>query len=721
MAVFALENGRLVGAPTNPEIAEEMSEEVLGAVREQALDLIDRPLFAVGRITADARGNNQESLICLDVTGQVVTVEVMPELDSHGLIASLARAGRNSDKSRSQLADLYPHGAHAFGIDWAAFIESSPPSTSRGPRLFLFVTTLAKDVLQPLAALAGLGVEAQQVIIHRGADGLLIELSNIGAARNNLLPASSRVLEISDDADNAALRGDDDEGSVSLDAQSLFERHQAGSDPAAEPASESAHIDDILDRVEPVDAAPAEESADGAADDADDVDKADRVATSGGAAAGSDASDDQSAHEDNDGIQEDTATTPGMRKAAIGAGDNKLPDFAGRLEHEDEKTESDGPANSDGFANTDATPESSDDGFADVDPDTNKDAWGIDQSLWSMPGWSDDEDEQAPGLEPDTGEERDSESHDARRRQDTAIALAEISEGRAPTSDEVGTSGAVQTSANAADSVDASGSANATGSADSPDGAQSSSDDEIPTTDERPAVFAKNEEEVIAYLSVAREKAEQRRLSRRERRAARRREAEERLEQVDPGPTMFDQMMAEAKRPEQRLWDMSAPESSSDKMLISEQWSASESTRAVAQAADGERSDSEHPADSGGTDQPSGSDQTSGSDQLSHSDATETVELEAIEVEPIEVEPEREPISALVQIAERIGAPVALRWHSPRRGIDETATLTAEGYIDIDGSLYIDPSDAAEAATGTRVDGWRVWQVDGGARLGDLR
>ncbi|VEI13642.1 hypothetical protein [Trueperella bialowiezensis] len=170
MGVFELRGGKLVPAPE--ATAGGMASSVLSAVRAQMLEFIDRPLFPVGWIGADA-----ESLLALDPTGQVVTINVIPRLNAQLFVAALARAGRHADMKRHDIAEIYPGGRDAFSADYENFVESSPPQMKRGPRLFIFYVSADAGVAQPLAALRGVGVETYRVVVHDGARGLLVEIA----------------------------------------------------------------------------------------------------------------------------------------------------------------------------------------------------------------------------------------------------------------------------------------------------------------------------------------------------------------------------------------------------------------------------------------------------------------------------------------------------------------------------------------------------------------
>ncbi|MFY9262460.1 MAG: hypothetical protein GX483_02935 [Actinomycetaceae bacterium] len=197
MAVFAFEDGKLVSAPAFLDEGHKVSEQVLNAIRADVLSLIDRPLFAVGWTTADKRDENQESLVALDPLGNIVTVEVVEELDARGLVRAAARAGRHADFNRRQLIDLSARNILDFNTDWNNFINASPPVTGKGPRLYLFIGFLAPDARDPLAALSGLGLEAQQVILHHGINGPLVEIVDVATLRAQVLRGARRPFTIS--------------------------------------------------------------------------------------------------------------------------------------------------------------------------------------------------------------------------------------------------------------------------------------------------------------------------------------------------------------------------------------------------------------------------------------------------------------------------------------------------------------------------------------------
>lgn len=80
------------------------------------------------------------------------------------------------------------------------------------------------------------------------------------------------------------------------------------------------------------------------------------------------------------------------------------------------------------------------------------------------------------------------------------------------------------------------------------------------------------------------------------------------------------------------------------------------------------------------------------------------------------------PAGRLIAISQRHGAPFTVVWRQRRRNINLKARITPWGTIVLsDGRVFTDPTAAARKASGMdSVDGWRVWRIPGGKRLGDL-
>ncbi|AWE43002.1 hypothetical protein DDD63_09920 [Actinobaculum sp. 313] len=179
MAVFALENGRLVPAHPVDASGSAVVKEALAAIRERALDLIEAPLFPVAWTSEPDVGSIRESLIALDPTGQIVTVEVLERLSADELMGALVRAGRHADLSSSRLASLYAPGAKKFPRDWKSFIDSCPPHPASGPRLFLIVLGVAEGVRPAIDALASGDVEVHIASLHHAGARVLVSLDKV--------------------------------------------------------------------------------------------------------------------------------------------------------------------------------------------------------------------------------------------------------------------------------------------------------------------------------------------------------------------------------------------------------------------------------------------------------------------------------------------------------------------------------------------------------------
>lgn len=169
MGVFALHQGRLVAAAQT--VPSEVSAGLLDAVRSQVLEFIGQPLFGVG--WAD------QTFLALDITGQVVSIDVVETLSVQDFSAALARAGSHAQMSRGALGQMYPGGLDSFDAAYRAFIDSAPPRTSPGSRLHIFSLSYDADVLRPIHALRGGGVEAHRVVGYQSAQGLLVEIAEL--------------------------------------------------------------------------------------------------------------------------------------------------------------------------------------------------------------------------------------------------------------------------------------------------------------------------------------------------------------------------------------------------------------------------------------------------------------------------------------------------------------------------------------------------------------
>lgn len=175
MLLFEFDNGHLIPAEFGVHTDGEIDADVMVAVRDHALEIIGKPLFPVKwdaeSTGAHAAPGDPDSLIAMDASGQVVTVEVRKTLDSRTLVAALASSGRTATFGWLDLANLYPSGAGAFRRDWNEFRESLPPRPLPGARLYIVTGRILDEVRPALELLADSGVEVFEVNQRRVSDG----------------------------------------------------------------------------------------------------------------------------------------------------------------------------------------------------------------------------------------------------------------------------------------------------------------------------------------------------------------------------------------------------------------------------------------------------------------------------------------------------------------------------------------------------------------------
>ena len=147
MALFALSGGRIVPAQA-VELDGTSATEVLGALRERALDIVGVPLFPIVWEQAD-RQPGESHLLTMDSAGNTVIVSIRAHFSAVSLFEALSLAGRFSSMSRREIVAMYPGGQAAFDSAWQTFRESSPATASAGARMVV-VTLRADDDLFPV-------------------------------------------------------------------------------------------------------------------------------------------------------------------------------------------------------------------------------------------------------------------------------------------------------------------------------------------------------------------------------------------------------------------------------------------------------------------------------------------------------------------------------------------------------------------------------------------
>ena len=182
MALFEFEDGRLVPAQFGYPVAQDLGPDLVDAICQQVLQIVSRPLFPV--TWRDMTGQDDEEtprLTALDVTGQIVSVEILKELDSETLITSLSRLAEVASISWSDLAAEYPSGPEGFRAGWAQFRDSMPPAVGPGPRLIMVAGNIDPSVRPALSVLATSGVEVHLMNLRQMSNGrLFLDVNAVG-------------------------------------------------------------------------------------------------------------------------------------------------------------------------------------------------------------------------------------------------------------------------------------------------------------------------------------------------------------------------------------------------------------------------------------------------------------------------------------------------------------------------------------------------------------
>ena len=182
MALFEFEDGHLVPAQFGYPVAQDLGPDLVDAICQQVLQIVSRPLFPV--TWRDMTGQDDEEtprLTALDVTGQIVSVEILKELDSETLITSLSRLAEVASISWSDLAAEYPSGPEGFRAGWAQFRDSMPPAVGPGPRLIMVAGDIDPSVRPALSVLATTGVEVHLMNLRQMSNGrLFLDVNAVG-------------------------------------------------------------------------------------------------------------------------------------------------------------------------------------------------------------------------------------------------------------------------------------------------------------------------------------------------------------------------------------------------------------------------------------------------------------------------------------------------------------------------------------------------------------
>ena len=313
MALFEFEDGHLVPAQFGYPVAQDLGPDLVDAICQQVLQIVSRPLFPV--TWRDMTGQDDEEtprLTALDVTGQIVSVEILKLLDSETLITSLSRLAVVASLSWSDLAAEYPSGPEGFRAGWAQFRDSMPPAVGPGPRLIMVAGEIDPSVRPALSILATSGVEVHLMNLRQMSNGrLFLDVNAVGprlyghapqllgsASAAPALPAAAPVESETpaeaDELDDSQVAAEQSEDGTDSDAQ---DRADDGADtPTTRPTPKVApHLRDVfsysVDEEPPAPWKPAveEENAQDTEDEV--VDASEENAELGDAPAGDDQRD----------------------------------------------------------------------------------------------------------------------------------------------------------------------------------------------------------------------------------------------------------------------------------------------------------------------------------------------------------------------------------------------------------------------------------------------
>lgn len=264
MALFEFEDGHLVPAQFGYPVAQDLGPDLVDAICQQVLQIVSRPLFPV--TWRDMTGQDDEEtprLTALDVTGQIVSVEILKLLDSETLITSLSRLAVVASLSWSDLAAEYPSGPEGFRAGWAQFRDSMPPAVGPGPRLIMVAGEIDPSVRPALSILATSGVEVHLMNLRQMSNGrLFLDVNAVGprlyghapqllgsASAAPALPAAAPVESETpaeaDELDDSQVAAEQSEDGTDSDAQ---DRAEDGADtPTTRPTPKVApHLRDVF-------------------------------------------------------------------------------------------------------------------------------------------------------------------------------------------------------------------------------------------------------------------------------------------------------------------------------------------------------------------------------------------------------------------------------------------------------------------------------------------
>lgn len=194
MALFEFYGGKLVPAQFGVTVNEGLDIQIMESIRAQVLELIDRAIFPVAWSISENTdlANPGHSLTAIDYSGQVVSVEVIPELNPVTMVAALSRLGVVSQQGWQEIMVMYPGGPEAFKNSWQEFKEQMPANTPAGAKLYLVVGSINLAVLPALGVLFNSGVEIHRVSLRQMSNGRrFLEIEQLQPGRISALYTGS--------------------------------------------------------------------------------------------------------------------------------------------------------------------------------------------------------------------------------------------------------------------------------------------------------------------------------------------------------------------------------------------------------------------------------------------------------------------------------------------------------------------------------------------------
>lgn len=256
MGVFSLRGGQFHRAAPPADLPEETRASVAEALRAQIAEFLDFPAFQVAWTRPEGE-RGTASLVALDATGNIISVDIIDVLDGAALLAALARSAQHATLDRREITRLFPGGPHDFSSAWQEFTAVNPPIPEPAPRLSIFACAIDPDITDAVRALAGAGVQVWQVTILERAAGILLSVDEVRLQRATALgPAAGvPVLDVAAEAGEAAEAA----ATEKAEAAEVTERVEAAPAAAAE-ASEAAEAAEDVETDSAAEAEPLAET-----------------------------------------------------------------------------------------------------------------------------------------------------------------------------------------------------------------------------------------------------------------------------------------------------------------------------------------------------------------------------------------------------------------------------------------------------------------------------